>query len=265
MKIDPFSTLLHRKAGQHGPIMLMYHAVAPGKATPDWPWAISMQQFCDQLDFLARAGYATPTMDELVTAPIENWAGRTVAITFDDGYVDNLAACEELQKRGMRATWFVVSGSLGQAPGWPACGRPQGRLLDASDLRGMQENGMEIGSHTVNHVRLTEADDACLMQELVDSKNALEAILGKPVGSFAYPYGAWDDRCAGAVEKAGYAAACTTRTGWALRDNLPYQLRRLTVFNTDTLGSFARKLCLGSHDVRWRDIAGHALKQLKKA
>ncbi|MDP2266893.1 MAG: polysaccharide deacetylase family protein, partial [Thiobacillus sp.] len=55
------------------------------------------------------------------------------------------------------------------------------------------------------------------------------------------------------------------RTGWALRDNLPYQLRRLTVFNTDTLSSFARKLYFGSHDVRWQDMARYALRRFKKA
>ena len=43
----------------------------------------------------------------------------------------------------------------------------------------------------------------------------------------------------------------------------PYQLRRLTVFNTDTAGTLARKLYFGSHDVSWRDIAGYALRRLR--
>lgn len=262
--IDPLSRYLHRGAGAHGPIMLMYHAVTPGKDTPTWPWAVSMQQFRKQLDFLAGEGYATPTMGELVASPKE-WRGRTAVITFDDGYLDNLAACEELQKRGMRASWFIVSGSVGQPPQWPADGRPADRLLNAAELREMRESGMEIGSHTVNHIRLTEVDDVRLMLELTDSKAKLQDLLSLPVNSFAYPYGAWDTRCAQAVQQAGYSAACTTRTGWALRDNTPYQLRRLTIFNTDTPGSFARKLYFGSHDVRWRDIANYALRKLRHA
>jgi len=260
--IDPLSKLIHRNAGQHGPVMLMYHSVRAGKSKPNWPWAVSLQQFRDQLDFLSREGYATPTMDELVTNP-QRWAGRTAVITFDDGYADNLAACEELQKRGMRATWFVVSGSIGDLPKWPAEGRPSGRLLNAIELREMQACGMEIGSHTVNHVRLTEVSDARLAGELSDSKAALEDLLGSPVGSFAYPYGVWDVRCDDAVKQAGYSAACITRTGWALRDANPYLLRRLTIFNTDTVSTMARKLYLGSHDVRWRDLAGYALRRLR--
>ena len=258
--IDPISRALHRQAGQHGPVMLMYHAVTPGKDAPAWPWAVSMRQFRNQLDFLATEGYATPTMRELVATPAKTWPGRTAVITFDDGYTDNLAACEELQKRGMRASWFIVSGSVGQPPRWPEDGRPANRLLNADELREMQANGMEIGSHTVSHVRLTGLDEVQLMQELTYSRAALEDLLGNAVSSFAYPYGDWDARCAEAVRQAGYTAACTTRTGWALRDQTPYQLRRLTVFNTDTTGSFARKLCFGSHDVRWPDLARYALR-----
>lgn len=261
--IDPISRILHREAGQHGPLILMYHAVLPGSDKPDWPWAVSMQQFCDQLDFLATEGYATPTMGELVSAPANTWTGRTAVITFDDGYIDNLAACEALRSRGMRATWFIVSGSAGQHPRWPADGRPNGRLLNAAELREMQDAGMEIGSHTVNHVRLTEVNDLTLRQELSDSRATLEDFLGNAISSFAYPYGIWDERCAEAVKKAGYAAACTTRSGWALRDNNPYLLRRLTVFNDDTVSTLARKLYFGSNDVAWSAMARYSIQRIQ--
>ena len=262
MKTDPITSLLHRHAGKHGPLMLMYHAVLPGKGAPTWSWAVSMQQFCDQLDFLKSEGYATPTMGELLAVPVAKWTGRTVVITFDDGYVDNLAACKALRQRGMRATWFIVSGSIGRDPAWLSDGRPQGRLLNAAELRDMQAAGMEIGSHTVSHIRLPQADDRQLRQEVEDSRATLEDILGHEVSSFAYPYGAWDERCAEAVKEAGYAAACTVRTGWALRDKNPYQLRRLTVFNTDTVTSLARKLYFGSHDVSWIDLTAYALRRV---
>ena len=260
--IDPLSRHLHRNAGQHGPVMLMYHAVTPGKIRPAWPWAVSMQQFRDQLDFLVTEGYATPTMGELVAEPTK-WMGRTAVITFDDGYLDNLAACGELQKRGMRATWFVVTGSIGELPKWPADGRPEGRLLNVAELLEMQACGMEIGSHTVNHIRLTDTDDATLVRELIESKTSLEDHLGKQITSFAYPYGAWNAHCAEAVKLAGYSAACTTHTGWALRDKNPFLLRRLTVFNSDTVNSLARKLAYGSNDVTWGAIARFGTQRIR--
>lgn len=257
MKIDPLSALLHRHAGQHGPAMLMYHAITPGAGTPAWPWAVSMRQFRSQLDFLAAEGYATPPLSELVAAPESKLLGRTAVITFDDGYANNFAACEELQKRGMRATCFIVTGAIGQEPTWPADGRPSGRLLNIAELREILKMGMEVGSHTVSHVRLTEADDTNLQHELRGSRALLQDLLGNAVTSFAYPFGAWDARCVAAVRQAGYTAACTTRTGWALRDGDPYQLRRLTVFNSDTASSLARKLHFASNDVSWGAVARH--------
>lgn len=259
--IDPFSRYLHRNAGQHGPVMLMYHSVAAGGGRPDWPWAVSLKRFRSQLDFLAGEGWATPTMAELITTP-EKWSGRTAVITFDDGYVDNLIAWEELQKNGMRATWFMVSGCLGREPNWPSDGRPAGRLLDAVELRAMQATGMEIGSHGASHIRLPEADDNLLNSEVKRSKADLEDALGSEISSFAYPYGAWDERCVKAVREAGYRAACTTRTGWALRDGDSRLLRRLTVFNTDTDSSLARKLYFGANDVSWSTMATYIHKRL---
>lgn len=251
--IDPLSRLMHRQAGQHGPVMLMYHSILPGNGTPDWPWAVSMQRFRSQLDFLTAEGWTTPTMAELVTAP-KKWSGRTAVITFDDGYADNLAAWDELHKRGMLATLFMVSGSIGREPAWPADGRPDGRLLNAVELRNMHDAGMEIGSHTVNHVRLTDQDEATQRAELANSKTAIENALGSAISSFAYPYGTWDEHCARAVQEAGYHSACTTRTGWALRDSDLYQLRRLTVLNTDTVGSLARKLYFGDNNASWNQV-----------
>src|SRR3569832_1280368 len=102
-----------------------------------------MQGFRDQLDFLAAEGYATPTMAELVSTPAAH-TGRTAVFSFVVGFSVFLVVCQALQSRGMRATWFIVTGSIGKAPAWPADGRPQGRLLNAAELRDMQYAGMEI-------------------------------------------------------------------------------------------------------------------------
>lgn len=222
-----------------------------------------MKRFRAHMDFLKTAGYQTPTLGDLVSQPAK-WKGHTAVITFDDGYVDNYAACEELIKRGMRASWFIVSGSVGQKPAWPADGRPTKRLLDATELREMHANDMEIGSHGISHIRLPEVDDSALMREVFESKAALEDMLGTAVTSFAYPYGAWDERCSKAVKQAGYWAACTTRSGWALRDNAPLLLRRLTVYNTDSASHLARKLCFASNDVPWKTLLGLYLNQSKR-
>ena len=262
--IDPLSLLLHRRAGFHGPVMLMYHSIVSGDARPSWPWAVSMQAFRAQIDFLHLHGWKTLTMAELLAAPTHA-RERCVVITFDDGYQDNLAACELLHARGMRATWFVVSGSMGAPPSWPSQGRPDLRVLDTRELRAMAKAGMEIGSHTVSHLRMPELDDCALEAEARDSRIQLEDLLGQSVTSFAYPYGAWDRRCAEAVKAAGYSGACTTRTGWALRDGDPYSLRRLTIYNDDNVARFVRKLASGTNDVSWSETGRRLFKELRSS
>lgn len=243
----------------HRTAALMYHSVAPGRGTASWRWAVSLERFRDQLDRLAAHGYRTLTMQQL----LQGGAGAVpaVAITFDDGYADNLRAVDELVKRGMCASWYVVTGAMGLTPHWPNDGRPAGGVLTSSDLRAMRAAGMEVGSHTCSHVRLPEVDDAALECELRDSRVALEDALGEAVTGFAYPYGAWDARCGVAVRAAGYAYALTTDTGWALRDGDPYRIRRLAVFNDDTARTLQRKVELGRMDVTLRHMAGYWVRR----
>lgn len=254
---DPLTRLLARRNSQeNGPIALMYHSITPGDRIPSWPWSISIGQFREHLDYLVSEGYATATVHDLVGTEAKHQE-KTAVITFDDGYADNLAAVEELQIRGMRATWYVVTGSIGQPPAWFDDGGPSGRLLSADELRTMKRAGMEIGSHTVSHAKLTALGAAELMQELLASRATLEDLLGDTVTSFAYPYGLWSEACESAVRAAGYLSACTTRTGWAIRDRNPYRVRRLAVFNQDSTSRFVRKLIFASDDVGWSQIAGY--------
>jgi len=258
--IDPISRLIHRGAGQHGPVVLMYHSIAAGNRRPNWPWAVSLRQFRNQLDFLAAEGWATPTVAELVRAP-DRWTGRTAVITFDDGYVDNLAAADELIRRGMRATWYIVTGYIGRYPTWEREGQPTSRLLNTEELSQLLLAGMDVGAHTHNHRRLTELEEGEIVREIVTSRETLSDILGTPPPSFAYPYGAWNTHCEKAVKDVGFLSACTTRSGWALREGNPYRLRRLTVFNTDTVINLAHKLCFGTNDGSWRAVARYATRR----
>jgi len=260
MMISSLSRRLLAGANPPGPLSLMYHSVGGDTRKEAWPWRLPLKQFSAQLDMLASHDWRTITIGELVDS--QRSAGpREIAITFDDGYVDNLAACAELVRRGMRASWFVVTNCLGRDPGWDDAGRPVQRLLDATELRSMQALGMEIGSHGCSHRRLPALDDLTLSRELTESRAALEDILGAPVTSFAFPYGAVDARSKSAVRAAGYAAACTTQSGWALHDHDALSVRRLTVFSDDTADTLARKIALATNDASVVRIAKYACKR----
>jgi len=188
---------------------------------------------------------------------------RTVCITFDDGYADNWLAFEALSERGMRASWFVVTGDVGERSRWPGESIPPQPMLSAEQLRRMEAAGMEICSHTVSHCRLTKIDDAALEEELTTSKRQLSEILRREVGTIAYPYGLYDERVVEATRRAGYRVALTAVPGFGMIADDPLRVRRIAVFNTDTLSAFSRKLALGWNDVQWRTIARHAYRLLR--
>jgi len=109
-----------------------------------------------------------------------------------------------------------------------------------------QDAGVEIGSHTVSHVNLTTQSPYNLAQQLTQSKQVLEALLGRPVISFCYPSGKFGAREMVAVEAAGYQDATTTYGGtWhSLRDR--YAWTRVRINGGANLNDFATAVQSGA-------------------
>lgn len=250
--LDPLSHRLLAGAGTRGPLVLMYHSVGPGRPRSKWRWAVSLARFRDHLALLHSEGWTTRKVSDLVAAT--DLPAKTVAITFDDGYADNLQAVEELDRHDMTASFFVVTNDIGSVSRWDAGEAGTQPMLSASSLREMHGQGLEIGSHTRSHPRLTTLGDAAVADEVTGSKTALEDVLGAPVHSFAYPYGQYDERALAAVKAAGYAGACSTRSGVYTGED-PFLIQRISVFNDDGPGRLARKLGLSSNDGRWTSLA----------
>lgn len=87
-------------------------------------------------------------------------------------------------------------------------------VASTKELRAAAEHPLvTIGSHTVNHLRLSCATDAAIATELSHSKAQLEQWTGQEVCHFAYPNGDYDNRCIAAVKHAGYRSAVTSDHG----------------------------------------------------
>ena len=105
--------LLRRIRPRPCPVILMYHRIAEPSYDP-WGLSVSPANFEDQLLWLSRGRRLVP-MDALVAGLARGeLTGREVAITFDDGYVDNLTVAKPLLERvGAPATVFVTTQRLG--------------------------------------------------------------------------------------------------------------------------------------------------------
>ena len=89
-------------------------------------------------------------------------------------------------------------------------------MLTWDQVRELQQQGFEIGSHTVHHVLLNQAAADQVETELRDSRDHITAQLGNPPESFAYPNGNWNPSLAESVRKAGYRCAVTTESPWKI-------------------------------------------------
>jgi len=203
--------------------ILMYHSVGPGGET----LTVLPAELDGHLDFLARAGFTTVTLHEMLEA--QQGRGELpkhpVVLTFDDGYQDAFTeVLPRLQARGQRATFFIVSGFTAENEATRlAAGRHS--YLAWPEVRALGAAGMEIGSHTIHHGKLTTLGRHELRAEVVESKAALEHGLGQPVEFFAYPF---NEQCRPVrlmVEKAGYRGAVVGAHGNAEA----FTLQRLTM------------------------------------
>ncbi|MFN8108271.1 MAG: polysaccharide deacetylase family protein [Thermoleophilia bacterium] len=101
--------------------ILSYHNVEGTWAFPSAPGA-GLRGFRDQLDWLtARANVVRLEESLQALAAGERLPARAVAITFDDGYRDNLdLAADELRRRRLPATFYLVPGLIDRSvrPWW---------------------------------------------------------------------------------------------------------------------------------------------------
>jgi peptidoglycan/xylan/chitin deacetylase (PgdA/CDA1 family) len=238
---------------KRGATILMYHAIGQSRDPPA-RFVVPEGRFRRQMAWLHRRGYNVVGLDELVRCHRENLMppAKSVALTFDDGYTDNIdLALPVLKHYGFTATFFL-STTRGTATGRaeePAVstredgldGRPRVSLQQATRFL---ECGT-VGAHTRTHPDLTTLSPPEADREISGSKTDLETALGRRVNLFAYPYGRFDNRVRQLVADAGYLAACSTEPGRNRAATDRYQLRRFSVDGTDTIVRFALTLWLG--------------------
>jgi peptidoglycan/xylan/chitin deacetylase (PgdA/CDA1 family) len=127
----------------------------------------------------------------------------------------------------------------------------------------LQRRGVALHSHTCSHASLPTLGDDELRRELVESRSALQRLLGRPVDYLAYPFGHLDERVAAAARGAGYRAAFSTQPGFNRRDVDHFRIRRIDVYGTDTPAMLMRKVRLGTNDGTLWNLARYYLGRAK--
>lgn len=222
---------LFRKRGGR---ILTYHSVG----TRDHEMNVTPGEFRVQMEWLAQ--YA-----KVVPLQVIAEGGEGVAITFDDGYRDNLLhAAPVLRALNLPATFFVVPGRLGGMldHDWD---EESSLLLSWDEVGALEQMGFEIGAHTLTHPRLSRLAVDGQQAEIFGCAKALQEALGHAVAAFAYPFGsAWDYDADSIrlVQEAGFRFAVSNRYGVNGLSLDRWALHRIWVDATDTLRTFRAKV-----------------------
>jgi peptidoglycan/xylan/chitin deacetylase (PgdA/CDA1 family) len=95
--------------------------------------------------------------------------------------------------------------------------RSSHRLLTPAELRELASRpGQEIGAHTENHLFLPVQPRSTKISEIATNREYLQALLGRDVRSFAYPYGAFDLETVQICRSMGFHS-CVTVIGQPVR------------------------------------------------
>ncbi len=163
--------------------IFMYHHISnlPVRNYLDYGLTVTTTNFNVQLDWLQQEGYHSITQTELFDALYYGKVLPThpMILTFDDGYEDVYTdALPALLTHHYRGVFYIITGMIG------------GDYMTWQQVRKLAQDGMQVASHTVHHVNIGQPPAWTSTQnELLVSKETLEAQLKQPIQFFCYPTG----------------------------------------------------------------------------
>ena len=202
---------------------LMYHAIRGenGSGEADPRYTVALAEFERQLAYLHEAGFQTISLAQFLDwhRHGDSLPANPIVLTFDDGDPSHFElVLPRLKQHGFRAAFSVVPSWIGTT-----------RSLSVEQLRALQAAGMEIMSHGMHHIPLTDLPLPKLRQELLASRIQLEAWLKRPVLALAIPRGFSNVRVRKAINESGYQVVCTSRPRHNHRSSDRYTLGRIPI------------------------------------
>lgn len=216
--------------------ILMYHYISVPPPDADkyrLDLSVTPANFEAQMEYLAIEGYTPIRVSDLAEhllsgAPLPP---KPIALTFDDGYLDNYQnAFPVLKNYRFTATFNVITDFIdGKKPGY----------MNWDQLEELAIERFEIGAHTLDHPDLFRKPRAFQEQQIAGSKAVIEARIGTPVKTFTYPSSQYDATTIEVIRSAGYLAALSELQGTRQSSDQIYELQRIRVRGSYTVKEFA--------------------------
>lgn len=173
--------------------ILMYHHVRPYANSE---YAVSIDQFKKQMQWLYEEGYQTVSVNDMVTAIQQGkmLPKKSIILTFDDGFMDVYEnAYPILTELGYTATMYLIEDVINEPT-----------YVTDQVIEELISAGWELGHHSKSHAYLPSLMN--LDEEVCDSRVRLIERFNQPFDSFAYPFAAKDEKSIQAVKDCGYTS-----------------------------------------------------------
>lgn len=203
--------------------ILEYHGIGdPGGWMPEL--FVPTEVFEQHLKYMHDNGYKMVSVRDMAEA-FNSGASteKMVALTFDDGYEDNYTTVLPLLKKyNATATFFIVHSKIGEY-----------RYMTRQQIQELIDNGMELGSHTINHQILTDIEPKFLVWEIATSKFFMKQDFNRYiVRSLSYPNGQYNNQIMDLSKEYGYYWAVTGNAGTVSKKSFaekPLELGRIYI------------------------------------
>lgn len=237
-----FQALLERRAPKQIPI-LMYHKIVEEGFDSKHKTFLSVKNFEHQLSYLKRKGFSTLTFSDIYEKTLKDspFPKKPILLTFDDGYVSVVTkALPLLKKFQSRAVFYILADFSIRNNFWdPDESEPE--LMTKEQVHTLVQNGMEIGAHSVRHSYFPNLSEKEIFHEILQSKQILENEFQVPVISFAYPFGAIDEKSKKALDRSPFLFGISTDTGGRTFFEDLNQVFRINIFPNDIGMKFRKK------------------------
>ena len=230
--------LVFKKMGKRVELrILMYHSIGDTLKNDGYGMTISIESFQKQISMLSKDNSI-----QIISLNSKNfnslWNEKNgkvkIAITFDDGYKDNLyTVAPILLEYRLPFTVFVTAGCL----------KKKSKVyLSKEDLQELSDMpGVTIGSHGMTHRQLNKLGDSELSPELSESRLRLEDITGKRIALISYPHGKVNRHVIELAHKSGYIMGFGSRFGANYERTDSMFLRRTEIWASDSEKIFCQK------------------------
>ena len=217
--------------------VLMYHDITDDKKNKS---AVYYKDFFNQIKILSDLNYKSFNLKDINK---ENYK-KKIIITFDDGY-ENVSkiALDILGRFNQKATCFIVLNKIDNFNNWNNNSKEinTSKLMNKSQINEWINMGYEIGSHTLDHIDLTQLNYENKKKQITKSFFKLNENFGiKPV-SFSYPYGKYDKECIDILKENFTFAVTTKKSLYNNKKYNNYEIPRVSIGPKNSIFKFLLK------------------------